>query len=396
MTNVILPTAPDWGGGVTERWSYSTEILTSRAGREQRISLRVQPRRQVEFRARLTGADLIAFRGWALNHAHETAYLPDPAGSLKMLASAPAGSTSVSVEGASGRVLAGGYVCLGAGMTAEVLPVTSVAGTAVTLGEATAHAHETWEYARPALRGFARLPLSVSMATNTVGAGKIVFDGEPGGNPVPTPAAPVSTLDGRELFLLRPNFANAVEQSWVHDVQEVDFGRGIVTRIRPVPFGWATHKGTYLRTDRAAVEQIRDFFLRMRGRQGEFFMPSWTPDFEIAAPVASGSVTFSAKGASVAELYGASRTHRAAFVKLLDGTVICRKVVSLTAGAGVSTFTIDSAFGVSFTPAQVVLAGFVTLNRLASDDLVIEWVTDQVANVTLNFTGLEYLPEETV
>ena len=101
-------------------------------------------------------------------------------------------------------------------------------------------------------------------------------------------------------------------------------------------------------------------------------------------------------GRELADTYGASTTHKVMFIQKLDGSVILRKVLSVaTVDAGDrydSVITIEGSWGFDFNSASIVMCGWVPAWRLASDELVVEWLTDSVAQVQMTMQTLEDLP----
>lgn len=247
-----------------------------------------------------------------------------------------------------------------------------------------------------ALSGYVDPAVQVTRITNNVARVNLRFGVTPLSEKWIEPPVAPNTFNGRELFLKRPNWAQEVASTAQHEVDEIDYDRGGIFRVSPVTFGTENRRATYLNRDADEAQLLLDLFLRMRGRQGEFYMPTWEYDFAPKDAVSSGSASMRVAGTTLADCYGDSTVHKAMFVMLQDGSLIFRKVLSVSivsdGGGTDSAITISGSWDTSFTADNIVMCGWMPVWRLASDELTVEWVTNTVAQVQLTVQTVEDLP----
>lgn len=210
--------------------------------------------------------------------------------------------------------------------------------------------------------------------------------------------APTDFFNGRELFLGRPNWGEQVGAIDTHPVETVDYGIGVITTVSPISFSSQIWSGTYLGRDADTVEELLHFFERMRGRQGEFYMPTWEYDIPVAAPLVSGTQGLRTPGTDFLTAYGGDTTSQAVLVLLKDGTQVFRAIetmIEINDSDGDDTLIqMTELWGSTIPVDSIDRVSWVRVWRFATDDLTAEFVTNSVANMQLSMQSLPDLPAE--
>lgn len=392
------PAWPPSGKNYVITYEYKTEIITSRSGREQRIALRSTPRRAVNYRVLLQRAALKQYNDTMRQWQARTFVIPELPRFTRTAAVMMAGSPSFEVTEVP-RWLVPGIAVVLRGVDTVVGDVESVVGNVVTLKGASSFDWPAGTKVHYGMTGYMETELSAPRETNHVAQLDLKLNVKPVGEKYLAPAAATVFLDGREVFLKRPNWARPVEATIGIDVAELDYGRGPVARFRPIDFPTEARKMTFLGRTYAEMEEIQEFFHRMKGRQGEFYMPTWEPEFE--PKVAAQPLTNSLRifGTEFATIYKDSTVYRAIWVKMKDGALLLRKVDRIEIvidGDGTDSFIhLTENWDREISAATVAMCGWMPAWRLASDILTVEWVTDSVAQVQLAMQTIEDLPVET-
>jgi hypothetical protein len=393
------PAWPPQGASYQVSYAFQTEIISSRSGREQRIALRSNARKSVSFQSNLTGTGFDRFNQMMWSWQDRIFALPDASRSVTVTADVLVGASIVPVDEIAEWVLPGASLALDGASGEMIVTVDSIDALMIVLRGPVEATVLAGSYVRPVLSGYAASSLQADRQTNRVAVADIRFEVLPLSEATVSAGTPDATFNGREVFLKKPNWANRVTATHAHEVDDLDFGRGPITRFVPIPYGSMTKRGTFLGRNRAGVEALLKLFLRMRGRQGEFYMPTWENDLPLKSPVSAASGAMTVAGPELAEAFGDSTVMRAMFVQLLDGTILLRKVVSVavvdTGGETDSVVTISGTWGVALSSANVVQAGWMPVWRFASDNLTVEWITNSVANVQMTMQTLEDLTVET-
>lgn len=395
----FLPLKPNWSSsqGYRVQYEFKTEIIESRSGREQRIALRSQPRQSLNYQSMVRADQFRAIKG-LLWQWHPYAFVqPDFAAYIDLDVPMEAGDTAFVPAVAVSWMVAGQSLLFVNGTDQEIRRIGSVDVDGVNLRPDSNRAWPADTRVYLALAGNLPNEVTLNHPTNDIAELGVSFEVTPGSlQRLPPPAAPL-TFNGRELFLLKPNWGRPVSRPRIHPVEIIDFDRGLTSRFVPIKFGTMAHRANYLGRNQAGATQLIDFFRRMRGRQGEFYMPTWEKDFVLKEPSSSGSQTLMVEGFDFYSQYVGSTVMKVVYVMLLDGTVLTRVVSGMTlVNDGADTLiSVTGAWGTTISEATTVLTGWLPVWRLSSDNLTVDWRTDSVAEIQLTMETIEDLPVET-
>lgn len=390
---------PNWSSSYRITYAFKTEVLTSRSGKEQRLALRRTPRRTFEYTATLQREDQRNAKTQVWGRQHLPLVVPDEPRFVRTAMDVALNDLVVPLAEIPDWLHVGAMLVLVGPDAAEMRSVVSIDNAARTVALLSPVSRD-WPADTRVHYGVAgNLAASIASTRPTSKSGQmsVVFEATP--TAAPFTAVPDTTFpmfDGAPVFLKKPNWAEAIGITSAHDVTLVDFDRGAVSRFLPVAFGSETRQAAYLGRTFDEVEAILKLFLRSRGRLKAFWAPTWEFDILPRAVVPLGLAAISVDGRDFAQAYGDSTVHKAVFVKFADGTVQYRRLIGIdetvaTDGALTSTIALASAFGRAIDP-DVDMVGWFYLNRFASDELTIDWVTRTVAKVQIGMVTVEVEP----
>ncbi|MDC8804209.1 hypothetical protein PRZ61_12230 [Halomonas pacifica] len=387
----VWPGRVNWVGGVQITYELRTQIGVYRSGREQRIAQRLAPRKSLEYQMLVNADDLRAYKNLMWHWQAYDLVMPEVTRFIELPEAWPAGSQSLSLSAPPYWMQPGGAVVIGEGRQRQALTVLATEGDITHFDAATVQDWPAGTRLYPGLVGHLRSPTESQRHTSDVATPTIRFQVLPLSEVPREPAAPKLMFDGREVFLTRPNWARQVSSALGQEVDQLDYGTGQVSRYVAQMFGTETTSATHTCATHAEADALLDLYLRLRGQQGEAWVPTWEADFLLAESQGAASDRFGVDDPDFAERYAGSPTHRALFVRLADGTLLLRKVVDVIASGGGAEIVVDAPWGVDLEPDQVAMSGWLLLRRLGSDRLVIEWRTNGVAEAQLNWRTLEAL-----
>ena len=393
------PSWPPSGQTYQITYSFLTEVIVSRSGREQRIANRSSPRRSVAYQCLLAHDKLREFKDLMWHWQHRAFVLPELTRFIDSQLAQEIDTASMTFAQVPSWMVPGATVWVAFQGFTELRTVDHVEGNAVVFRNEATAVWPAGTRAYPALTGNMASTMSAPSQTNAVAQLDLRFDVTPLSEPRISPPLPERTFNGRELFLKKPNWAQAVNSEVSHEVQTLDYGRGPVARFAPVKYGYEVRQATYLNRNAAEAEEIREFFYRLKGRQGEFYMPTWEYDFVPKTAAPAGTYGLRIAGTTFAGQYGESTVHKAVFVLMHDGSLVLRKVLSVAAVSDSSgedsLIQVEEAWDREISVDKIVMCGWMPAWRMVSDNLTVEWLTNSVAQVTLNMMTLEDLPAET-
>ena len=389
------PLEPNWSQSYKLSYAFKTEILQSRNGKEQRIALRTAPRKTVSYRSTATGAEFDSAKALLWNWQDKVFVVPELPRFVTSVAEMEVGSYTMQVDSLPSWIVSGAAAMLRYGDASELRVVDSAVAGAVTFRGTSVVTWPEGTKLYAAISGYLANSVGASRVTNAVAQVTTTLSVMPLSEPWVEPPVAAQTFNGRELFLKRPNWASEVSSTAQHEVDEIDYDRGGIFRYTAIPFGTESRRALYLNRDATQAQQLLDFFCRMRGRQGEFYMPTWEYDFKPKVPSISTAASMRVAGPELADSYGASTVHKAMFVMLLDGSTLYRKVLSVarvTDAEGTdSLITISGTWGATVSQDTIVMCGWMPAWRLSSDELVVEWLTNSVAQAQITMQTVEDL-----
>ena len=404
-----LEFGPNWKDAMVETLTFQTEVVNiSRSGKNQRRALRAEPRRSFTFtqtvagRARRSLDGILARWRRRPQYANLGAYRRvltalDPY-RVKLTAQVDPGDLVVPFEGAAPSWLLPGQqvhfrhfkliqnrvgtisiVNANSFVLVAPMPVSLPAG------------------AQAIVMAPARLAdgTKVTRYSDDAQDVAIALDVTPGEDVLYVPPAAPSVFAGYELFDAKPNWTSSLDVTWQHPLEEVDFGRGVTWHREYIDFAGYVIRMSYNERREAKVRDIVDLFWRQRGKCGEFWLPTWSDDMKMKVDMLESDPVMRIGGTDLFDDYSAQTTHQAIYIQFVDGTVATRKVIGFSTVSDAigddTTLTLDAAFGSGLTRSSIRKISWLMRVSFATDQLRLEWVTDEVANIQLTFQTLEAL-----
>lgn len=395
-TAAVWSFKPNWAQGFRVKHEYKTEIITSRSGKEQRRALRTTPRREIEFESRVICSERREFQGLMIKRQNSPFVIPDWSRHATLAADTALGSAVLTLVTAPAWLVVGRAVFLYDRSSRPVVAhVVSVIGTSVTLSTSVTKTWAARAIVVPAPVGFFDRNFGASLPTNDIAIAAAKFSVWPTSEPKSVPAAASVTFNSREVFSLPVNWKEGRDDTFIWGAEMLDYARGAMGYAQPVAFPTQTRRCDLLAGSDVEAQAILDFFDRMKGQRGEFYLPSGTHDLPPAANLTSAGTTLRVAGTDTYQNYGGSTVYRALCVVRVDGTRIYRKVSTVTLSGGDSLITITGGtWGTLMTPTDILRIEWMPVFRLASDVLTLDWVTDTAARTSLTMQMIEDLTPE--
>lgn len=387
------PLVPDWTQPVRESLEWLTDILqASRTPVSQHRALRSVPRRRLAWRA-LAGAQdrrladlMLADRGartwWA-------PIWPDVQGVDVDLAD---DASTLPCMTAGFDFAAGGRALLWRSPRQwQLVDLTAVAADHLVLGGAVGAAWPAGTMLFPVR--LARIDgapeeqhLSDDVGARDNMAAQIV-------EPCAWPAAMPSAAVYRDWPVLewRPEWSQAPGSAAARTLGVVDNDMATPAVLDMLERALRTQRGTWLLHGRAEHAAWRSLLYALAGRSRPVWVPSWTSDLQVVAPIGAGGTQLTVEWCGYTVFGRQQAGARDLRIELQDGTAICRRITGSaegsTSGAGTELLTLNAAPGVAIAPEDIRQVCWLRLCTLASDTVDIEHVTDAagVARCTLAF-----------
>lgn len=390
----VWPFFPNWKSRYSETYEYLTEIIVSDSGKEQRRAWRQTARRSVSYRSLVQRDRMRAMRR-LLAVRGDTFVFPDEVRRARTAALA-AGSAATFVGPLPDWLATGRQVVFEDRATREreVRTVDSVSDDTVTFTTASPRTWQAGTRVMPGLTGTLAPNVRASAVTDDVTETPIDLTVEPG-TEIETPGLPAHTFGGLEIFNHRPDWSDRVEFESVDPTTWTDFDIGVRTAYRTVAFATEIVRRTHLVRAPDHLDRILGLFQRSRGRQGEFYAPSWTNDITLATPTLAASSVFVVPGHVFHDAYADDTVRRCFMVRMGDGSLLYFRIADMVksvSGEPRTLITTTAPAPVDIDPDTISAISWMPVCRFASDTMTIGWVTDLVAEIAVNLQALEDLP----
>lgn len=379
-----FPFDPDWTRGPRERIEYRTDIISARTGAEQRIKLRMKPRRSLSFSvSNLSNDEAEQFESLIWRRSGDLFGVPWWPDGVRYTGTLSVGGSTIAIDTTNRLFSLAPMVMVWVDSTHfEIQTISSVSGSLITCTPLAAA--YTNPFILPVFPG--RLPdeVGIDMATSSISQADLRFACEVGINdPRPTPAVPTQAY-GFDVLEVTPDW-DGPKTSVKRLLQRFDSGSGpVIVRDRGgvsfqgQPFRW------FLST-RAEIQAFRDFMDRRVGSLVPFWVATWREDLTLAQAATNVSTGIVVKWAGYTSRMFPDRARRYLAIRTAGGWIY-RKVTSSSETATTETLTLDAATGVALAAGTMV--SFLTLARMKDDDAEIEWSNVGLAQATTEFVEL--------
>jgi hypothetical protein len=380
----LWPLSINWADPVTITLAFKTDILKARDETEQRRALRQTPRKTIEFLSTaMDNDDVIGLHQFLGIGQPTSLVVPEPGMNSYLSADAAQADSVFYLASPPTWLLAGLAIRIDVGPTSSVNQVTGVNRTTGAVSLAS-------EIGIAAPAGTRIVAMRLVHLENTLSSDRVLritsgirnkYEVFPASEPIYTPPAAPVVYNGYEVFLLKPDWAKPINEQFDWTVEIIDYDWGIQQRFPISPQQTRTLKLTFWDKNATRCLLVADFFYRMRGMQGEFFMPTFDDDLPLRTDILSGQNTIRVVGPSTAVALGYGFSFKFIAIKLLDGTYQYRRIIS----SSVVTDLIgsDSLLEVDLTLpaiplATILMVSWMPIWRFATDQLVMEWQSDKV------------------
>ena len=379
--NMLWPVEVNWKDPFFVGYEYKTDIFTSRYGNEDRRSERKLPRVKYQYTGLAHGDDLRRVRAIIDLYGAEPYVLCDPI--YKAVISFPmlANTTAIQFTSIPAWVVVDGYVVIAAPSGKHLAKVTAVNLNTVTLDTPIPFAVDAGTPVHLGVTVMMKRETTISSVTDEVGTIKCELDARVGESWLPDEGVALATYRSRELFTKAPNWATRVDRQFIAAFESLDYDSGRVHYETKRDYNTHITKAEYVSLSKGEAQDLLAFFMRQRGRRGDFFTPTHTSDFRV---ITSSGNTLTVAGDEAA-LYDADPLNKNLYITKPDGEIIYRRIAAASVAGGNTAFTLNSAPGTVTTGAK---CGWLHLSRFAVDELEFEWLTDEVAQFATSIQTL--------
>lgn len=284
---VLFPFEPDANSDLVEVWTYHTNILTARTGRERRIRTARVPMVTLRWQVSALTEESSALVGGLWNTVQNRWNVPRWPSARPIRAPGEAGGVyPVDLVATDFVVGAGALVWRGSGM-ADVMTVEAVGLDTLTLSGIKTFLHAPGSMVVPLLPGSLTAFPSVARADRVAQLG-VEFRCDVRNQPLPVMGEAPYTFKGVEIL---PEWwtTGMPQEQWAARQDGVG-GAAFVSRTLDTYVAITTSM-TWVAASRADLAALRQFIARRAGAWAPCWVPTLAADWHTTAPVAAGART---------------------------------------------------------------------------------------------------------
>lgn len=194
------------------------------------------------------------------------------------------------------------------------------------------------------------------------------------------------TLGAYEVFEFRPNFVTEPDCGQLDDHTFASVGVGAFTPWKPTERVKRQARYEFLLGSRTEIKQFRNWFLDRGQRLEGFWLPLYVNDYGLLEDASAGDTTLTIKRIGLREkmAYGEQFSRLALVTR---DRIEVYVIDSVTVSGDTEIVTLESALSSDVDAAHTICCGLM-LARLADDEYSLEYVTDTLARVQMNFVEL--------
>lgn len=360
------------------RREFRTDIIMTRSGREQRRALRGFPRRTIDLTSVLKGERHTLFNRFMNVGQRTSVYLADETRFARP-ESFSAVTPSFEFDPIPEWLYAGQRIVIFEGTRLEYNEIESNVGNTFNLATATT-GWTSNAVVYPALVGWLSSEQQHSTPWFRTAVPAVRFAESPGtavlngvGDVEPDVPA-TETFNSREVFLFTPNKWDDIEVTHITPREDIDYGQGLITPFDVVGFTSQLRRVAYT-MHRDDSEFLSSMFRRMRGQQGEFYMPTFENDLPPRVQANSGTAILEVEGTDVHTYYNGSTIYKGVAVFLDDGRIpscLFNRVTSMATVGGHTQLTMANNWSQNIPVGTKI--SWMPVWRFATDIMEMEWV----------------------
>lgn len=377
----------NWREPVVERLEWATDVLTAYAGEEQRRSLRLRPRKALEFGVLVEGSERRLLEATLYGWGGRVWAVPLWWDGVELASGAAAGATTVSLDTTTRDFQAGGLAMF-IGATAaqfEVAEVESVGPSSITMKRPLVNNWPAGTRAYPARACRFEPEQTLVAFTGDAAEGRLRFTAV---EPDNWAAAASPTYRGYPVLEERPEWTSAPRLGMERKLSILDAVAGPRRVLDESGAPAISQSLRFTATGRAAIDTWRQRLHLLRGRHLGVWVPSWAEDFKVVATIGASDLAMDVESCGYTRYVAQGTLRRDVRIQTASGAVFYRRITgSSELSATVERLNLDTALGVTLAPGEVAMVSFLHHLRNAADAVEIAWWTGETADLSLTFRG---------
>lgn len=376
---------PNWEDGITESLQWSTDILSSESGFEQRSALYLTPRRTLEADFILHQNERQYFNNMMSWSARNWA-IPLWFYVQSLNTALSQGDTFIACTTQDIEFVEGGLVLLYRDLfTTEIAEIEAVSSSGLTLKRPLQMDWNKGTRIYPAKSAYFTKQPSLSRKTDNLQLTSIEFFIDD--NNFFNSAAPTDTYQDYPVFMLRPEESSDLSSQYQRLLETVDNNVALPLIFDKSGYSFLVQSYRWLGMGRAEQHQFRALIYFLNGQQKALWIPSHGDDLTVVDIVSATEPVLVIASCGYTRFASNDPDKKHIIIYLNDGSYYFRKIIDSEAIDGKERLALDSPLGKQLQTSDIQRICYMRLCRSNSDKVEITHLTDSkgVASSQLTF-----------
>lgn len=376
---------PNWSNGITEKLEWKTNIHTSQTGAEQRVSMRLTPRRTFEFQALIYKQERNQIENKLFKHYSSTFSLPIYSDITKLTKQAKSGDSIIYLNTTGRDYYISGHLMLSNKEHTTVAEIAALTDYCIMLTEPLTMQFNCGDNVYPVKSAKLTDPPIITRKTDELSTLQLRFTIIEH-NPLNTDIT-LPTYRGFYVLECEPDWSNDIRVSYESQRTEIDNQTGLRYFHDSSGRVFNIQSHHFIVGTRREQRALRALFYTLRGRQKPIFVPSFSHDVYVTDDIKSELMNIENNGMSETIKSGQ-------FIRFIlnDGEILYREIfrVQSNDNNGGLILILDEKANINKT--QILKVSMMRLCRLNDDTVTWEHLTDAdgVAKVSVEFREVRY------
>ena len=366
--------------------SFLTDVMESVSGREQRVSLRKNPRQRYQVRYLLDGTDRQRMQALLMEWMDKVFGFPVWQDVIKTTAATVVGATSFSVRGADDVDLRAGGIAVAFtdANTFDVLNISTVTATTITTTNEMVNAYPAGTEIVPLRSARVRRAVEGSRAPANLESFRMEFEAVDNDTGAPTAStAGWNSYNGRVLLDDCNVVSGDMGEQFQRRLYVVDNQTGVINVRSPWDRFKRSHQKTFVARSRSEILSLKRLLIELGGRRKSFYIPTFVNDLTAVADLTSGTATIDIDNIDYVRLVDSRRPKKIFRIEFTDGSSLVRTVNSAASvSSTVERLTLDSNWPANRTVSEIDRIMFYELVRFDTDEFRLEYPRIGLCTVT--------------
>ncbi len=383
------PFRPNWISDLTETLDWKTRVLDSKSGAEQRMAMRLSPRRMFEYEVLRTESERTFLELMLHRFGGSDVMLPLWHDAGRLTAEVTSGATTLPVDTTFREFVVGGYAWLqgASAFEGERVEIEAISDTELTIAApGTTSAWSARAKVFPMRRARMTDQPDLERLSSRIMTSSIRFE-----------LTRANDWDGEFIFslyrdnpvlTLRPEEGSGLAYGRDRRVERLDNETGLTASLDVSERAFGRQEYRWWLKGREKHAEHRDLLYALQGRYKAVWVPTFNDDLFLAEAITVGATEITVNQAGYTVLGAVMPGRRDIRIELKSGTTYHRRVTALGAPvAGFDVLVLDSAIPANVALADVVRISFMDIYRLDQDVIEIAHRadTDGLATSTATF-----------